>query len=80
MNSNLLNMFQVYDVTQYLEYHPGGMEELMRAAGTDATELFNEHHMWVNHGAMLKSCVVGRFNGDRNKRELLFNHSIYSHF
>lgn len=59
----------MYDVTRYLEYHPGGIPELLRAAGTDATELFNKEHMWVNHSALLKSCIVGRFLGDRSKRK-----------
>ncbi|KAI6182325.1 Cytochrome b5-like Heme/Steroid binding domain protein [Aphelenchoides bicaudatus] len=56
----------VYDVTRYLEFHPGGFHELLRAAGTDATELFNNEHQWVNYQAMLKSCIVGRFTGNRN--------------
>ena len=33
---------RVYNITQYLEYHPGGIPELMRGAGSDATHLFNE--------------------------------------
>lgn len=32
----------VYNVSPYMEYHPGGEEELMRAAGADGTDLFNE--------------------------------------
>ncbi|VDN23741.1 unnamed protein product [Gongylonema pulchrum] len=56
----------VYDVTEYLSFHPGGVDELMRAAGTDATELFNEYHAWVNYETMLKTCLVGTFNGDRS--------------
>ncbi|KHJ84380.1 cytochrome b5-like Heme/Steroid binding domain protein [Oesophagostomum dentatum] len=55
---------QVYDVTSYLEFHPGGIPELMRAAGTDGTDLFNQYHAWVNYESMLKSCLVGRFTGD----------------
>jgi len=31
----------VFNITQYLEYHPGGSDQLMRAAGTDSTQLFN---------------------------------------
>ncbi|KAK6022230.1 cytochrome b5-like Heme/Steroid binding domain protein [Ostertagia ostertagi] len=58
---------QVYDVTSYLEFHPGGIPELMRAAGTDATDLFNQYHAWVNYENMLKSCLVGRFTGDLSK-------------
>lgn len=50
---------KVYDVTAYLEYHPGGAEELMRGAGLDATSLFAEAHAWVNFEAMLSSSLVG---------------------
>ncbi|KAG7253083.1 hypothetical protein CRUP_003896, partial [Coryphaenoides rupestris] len=32
----------VYNVTPYMDFHPGGEEELMRAAGTDGTELFDQ--------------------------------------
>ncbi|KAK5981723.1 Cytochrome b5 heme-binding domain-containing protein, partial [Trichostrongylus colubriformis] len=58
---------KVYDVTLYLEFHPGGVPELMRAAGTDATDLFNQYHAWVNYESMLGSCLVGRFTGDLSK-------------
>ncbi|KAK6052865.1 cytochrome b5-like Heme/Steroid binding domain protein [Cooperia oncophora] len=58
---------QVYDVTSYLGFHPGGVPELMRAAGTDATDLFNQYHAWVNYENMLKSCLVGRFTGELSK-------------
>ncbi|XP_078580402.1 cytochrome b5 reductase 4-like isoform X1 [Branchiostoma floridae x Branchiostoma japonicum] len=51
---------KVYNVTAYAEYHPGGAEELMRAAGKDGTDLFNEVHRWVNYESMLESCLVGR--------------------
>lgn len=29
-------------MTSYLDFHPGGIEELMRGAGKDATALFDE--------------------------------------
>ena len=32
----------VYNVTPYMEYHPGGIPELVRGIGQDATELFDE--------------------------------------
>ena len=32
----------VYNVTPYMDYHPGGEEELMKAAGKDGTELFDQ--------------------------------------
>lgn len=33
---------KVYDVTKYLEDHPGGSAILIEVAGTDATEAFEE--------------------------------------
>lgn len=50
----------VYNVSAYTEFHPGGVDELMRGVGTDATDLFNEVHKWVNFESMLQKCVVGR--------------------
>ncbi len=32
----------VYNITPYLEFHPGGEDELMRGAGIDGTKLFDE--------------------------------------
>ncbi|XP_006175556.1 LOW QUALITY PROTEIN: cytochrome b5 reductase 4 [Camelus ferus] len=50
----------VYNVSPYMEYHPGGEDELMRAAGSDGTDLFDQVHRWVNYESMLKGCLVGR--------------------
>nr|XP_039256109.1 LOW QUALITY PROTEIN: cytochrome b5 reductase 4-like [Styela clava] len=63
----------VYNVTAYLEYHPGGADELMRGAGRDATSLFEEVHRWVNYESMLKECLIGKLI-DTNPKHL--NHSI----
>ncbi|XP_063954853.1 cytochrome b5 reductase 4-like isoform X2 [Lytechinus pictus] len=50
---------KVYNVTPYMEYHPGGAEELERGLGKDATDLFNEVHRWVNVESMLEKCHIG---------------------
>jgi len=42
------NLGSVYNVTPYLDYHPGGVDEIMRGAGIDATVLFQETHAWVS--------------------------------
>jgi cytochrome b involved in lipid metabolism len=42
-----------------LAYHPGGVPELMKAAGRDGTRLFGEVHPWVNYEGMLENCLVG---------------------
>lgn len=51
---------KVYNVTPYMEYHPGGIEELMRGAGQDGTLLFDEVHKWVNFESMLEKCYIGK--------------------
>lgn len=54
----------VYNVTSYFEFHPGGEEELLRGAGIDATDLFDQVHKWVNYESMLKKCLIGRLKSD----------------
>ncbi|KAJ9601368.1 hypothetical protein L9F63_000506 [Diploptera punctata] len=51
---------KVYNVTKYMDFHPGGDDELMRGVGKDATELFNQVHAWVNYESLLHKCYVGR--------------------
>ena len=33
---------KVYNITPYLEFHPGGIEELLKGAGIDSTTLFDQ--------------------------------------
>ncbi|XP_026871847.2 cytochrome b5 reductase 4 isoform X2 [Electrophorus electricus] len=50
----------VYNISAYMDFHPGGEGELMRIAGIDGTDLFDQVHRWVNYESMLKECLVGR--------------------
>lgn len=50
---------RVYDVTKYLDYHPGGVEEITRIAGMDVTKAFEKYHAWVNYEFLLQSCLLG---------------------
>ena len=43
-------MLQVYNITPYIKYHPGGVQYIMKGAGRDATALFNKYHAWVTSG------------------------------
>lgn len=38
----------VYDVTDFVDRHPGGREMLLLAVGRDATNLFNSYHPFTN--------------------------------
>jgi len=51
---------KVYNVTPYLRYHPGGVDTILKAAGTDGTALFDKFHAWVNEAGILAACCVGR--------------------
>ena len=50
---------QVYDITPYLDYHPGGVEVLSGTFGGDCTQAFKKTHRWVNGHALLGKCRVG---------------------
>jgi cytochrome b involved in lipid metabolism len=60
----------VYNVTPYAEYHPGGVPELMRAAGRDGSKLFGEVHPWVNYEGMLQACLVGIYVGETERTSM----------
>lgn len=38
---------------------PGGKGELLRGAGKDSAQLFQEIHPWVNWEGILGECLVG---------------------
>lgn len=50
---------KVFNITPYIDFHPGGVDEIMKCAGGDGTALFNKYHSWVNPDRMLESCMVG---------------------
>lgn len=53
---------QVYNLTSYLRFHPGGVPLLLKVAGKDGTALFNKYHAWVRRlpggAAMEYVCAV----------------------
>ncbi|GMI98966.1 cytochrome B5 isoform D, ARABIDOPSIS CYTOCHROME B5 ISOFORM D [Hibiscus trionum] len=54
----LLISGKVYDVTQFLEEHPGGDEVLLAASGKDATDDFEDiGHSDDARGLMEKYCI-----------------------
>jgi cytochrome b involved in lipid metabolism len=57
---------RVYNITAYMPFHPGGEKELMRAAGRDGTQLFQEIHSWINWDTMLEQSLIGPYVGEQN--------------
>ncbi|KAL8804282.1 MAG: hypothetical protein Q9182_002646 [Xanthomendoza sp. 2 TL-2023] len=57
---------KVYNLTPYMDFHPGGVHELMKGAGRekDAERLFLEVHPWVNWEGLLGECLVGILVGE----------------
>mmetsp|Transcript_60075 Transcript_60075/g.135141 ORF Transcript_60075/g.135141 Transcript_60075/m.135141 type:complete len:278 (+) Transcript_60075:26-859(+) len=51
---------RVYDVTAYMDYHPGGRGELMKGAGKDCTELYMKAHPWVNIDGLIGRLCIGK--------------------
>jgi cytochrome b involved in lipid metabolism len=50
----------VYDITQYLDFHPGGKSILLSVAGRDCTAQFNKYHPWVNFDRVIGKLSVGK--------------------
>lgn len=50
---------KVYNVTRYMDFHPGGVDELMKGVGIDATKIFDDVHAWVNYEQLLAKCLIG---------------------
>lgn len=50
---------KIYNISSYLEYHPGGVNILIKHAGKDCTALFMKYHRWVNYERILDECFIG---------------------
>uniref|UniRef100_A0A8C2IYY2 Cytochrome b5 n=1 Tax=Cyprinus carpio TaxID=7962 RepID=A0A8C2IYY2_CYPCA len=55
---------KVYDVTKFLEEHPGGEEVLLEQAGGDATESFEDVGHSTDAREMASSFVIGELHPD----------------
>ncbi|XP_037039204.1 cytochrome b5-related protein-like [Bradysia coprophila] len=63
---------KLYDLSNFIERHPGGREWLELTKGTDITELFELHHLQLNAENMLPKFYVRDANGPRSYK-LTFN-------
>uniref|UniRef100_A0A9J7XVM2 Cytochrome b5 n=1 Tax=Cyprinus carpio carpio TaxID=630221 RepID=A0A9J7XVM2_CYPCA len=61
---------KVYDVTKFLEEHPGGEEVLREQAGGDATESFEDVGHSTDAREMASSMVIGELHPCVEKPEM----------
>lgn len=54
---------EVYDITKYIDEHPGGEEVVVDCAGTDATEAFDDIGHSDEAKEILASLKVGKLKG-----------------
>ena len=50
----------VYNISPFLKFHPGGVDEALKAAGRDCTSLYDKYHPWVNADAVLGKLRLGK--------------------
>ncbi|KAF7703392.1 cytochrome b5 [Silurus meridionalis] len=60
---------KVYDITCFLEEHPGGEEVLLEQAGSDATESFEDVGHSTDAREMLEQYYIGELHEDDRKRD-----------
>lgn len=54
---------RVYDITQYLDWHPAGKDIMRPFFGYDITEACNVAHSWVGIHKMLEPLHIGMLQG-----------------
>lgn len=60
---------QVYDVSKYIDEHPGGEEVVLDVAGQDATEAFDDIGHSDDARDILKGLLIGNLEGGVIKTE-----------
>ncbi|NP_001011009.2 cytochrome b5 type B (outer mitochondrial membrane) [Xenopus tropicalis] len=60
---------RVYDITKFVEEHPGGEEVLFEQAGADATESFEDAGHSIDAREMLNQYYIGDLHPDDCKNQ-----------
>lgn len=63
----LLISGKVYDVTSYLNSHPGGEAEILKTCGTDATVIYDNRDNTGSHSSKARSMLADYYIGDFNQ-------------
>ena len=56
----------MYNITTFIQKHPGGPEILINAAGKDVTDAFENYHAGRIYKNMLKSYMIGELSDAKN--------------
>ena len=56
---------KVYDITMYINCHPGG-RILLNAAGADGTSLFMRYHPWISIESIIGKLQIGTISQTTN--------------
>ena len=56
----------VYDITMYINVHPGGKKILEKVFGKDMTPLFNKFHGYINIESQIGPLKIGTLVKDKN--------------
>jgi cytochrome-b5 reductase len=57
----------VYDITMYIDYHPGGTKILESIYGKDMTALYNKFHSYVRIDNFLGKFKIGYIKKEKSK-------------
>ncbi|EIW69133.1 cytochrome b5 [Tremella mesenterica] len=60
---------KVYDVTRFMDEHPGGDEVMLEEAGRDATEAFEDVGHSDEARSMLPKMLLGDFQGQKTSKK-----------
>jgi cytochrome b involved in lipid metabolism len=63
----LLISGKIYDVTTYLNSHPGGEGEILKTCGTDATIIYDNRDGTGSHSSRARSMLTDYYIGDLNQ-------------
>lgn len=63
----LLISGKIYDVTSYLNSHPGGEAEILKTCGTDATVIYDSRDNTGTHSSGARSMLANYYIGDLNQ-------------
>lgn len=58
----------VYDITMYVDSHPGGVEILKPIYGKDMTELYDKNHSYIKIQNFIGPLKIGTIKNDKKNK------------